>query len=65
MEVEARSSGHVLEAVVFERDMASWVVRDDKSGDGRQCAELMISCGGGLAKVWVLEGGKGAVGDEI
>lgn len=36
VEVEARSSGHVLEAVVFERDVASWVVRDDKSGDGRQ-----------------------------
>lgn len=30
------SSGHVLEAVVFERDVASWVVRDDKSGDGGQ-----------------------------
>ena len=45
--------------------MVAWVLRGDKSGGGEERAELMISCGGGLAKGWLLEGRKGAINDEV
>lgn len=45
--------------------MVVWVIRGDKSGGSEERTELMISCGGALAKGWLLEGRKGAINDEV
>lgn len=59
------SSGHAFEAVVFVRGDGGLGDQGDKSGGSEEQTELMISCGGALAKGRLLEGRKGAINDEV